>query len=528
MLLRRSLLLTALWVEAVQCQRAVRYRVTTPRAPLRSRGGGSDLAGQWRHRRNHSAPAVTALMVTAGRRCPRSNDIVAVLSTAAARPPDQIAFGAPTAPHSGTCLRYPNAALREESLVTAQAVRTIQPSFGINVRDSTELTSDERTLLLRADMHGVAPIETWTVNGTNKQLAYSTHGVYRYFGKFPPPIARRLLDTYCAHGDLAIDPTSGCGTTAVEAILAGQHAIASDVSPLSTLLGRVKTTWVDKTAVLSILQETALNAARRKPTDFNFTPVGLRNPGHWFLPETQRSLQAIRESIALVPDKAVRELLLVSLLAIVRRVSRATTQQGRLFLDAQTAVHDALPFYRARAEKVAEAVASLPRTHDVQIQERDLLDCPTDFDGLGAALAIVHPPYFNAYKYSSVNSLELAWLGVDQASIRKREIRESFKIGKPERLNLYIEDMRIALTNASLSLRPGGTVALMIGDTVMGGEHIRVVRPLLQSVDPSLTVEKVVIRVPRYTEATWAASQRRHTVALGARISDFIVILRKE
>ena len=52
---------------------------------------------------------------------------------------------------------------------------------------------------------------------------------------------------------------------------------------------------------------------------------------------------------------------------------------------------------------------------------------------------ILHPPYFNSYKYSSVNSLEMGWLGFDRLEYNKKEIREFFKVGKPENVDKYVD-----------------------------------------------------------------------------------------
>ena len=58
-----------------------------------------------------------------------------------------------------------------------------------------------------------------------------------------------------------------------------------------------------------------------------------------------------------------------------------------------------------------------------------------------ASLVILHPPYFNSYKYSSINSLESGWLGIDRSSFRSGEIKEFFKVGKPEKYADYVEDI---------------------------------------------------------------------------------------
>ena len=107
-------------------------------------------------------------------------------------------------------------------------------------------------------------------------------------------------------------------------------------------------------------------------------------------------------------------------------------------------------------------------------------------------------------------------------------MREFFKVGKPEKVEFYLQDMAAAIENAAALVRPGGVIALMIGDTVLRGEHICVLKNLLGKIKKeTLSVEKIALRVPRYTEATWVASQRRKEGRLGATLCDYVVILRK-
>ena len=145
-----------------------------------------------------------------------------------------------------------------------------------------------------------------------------------------------------------------------------------------------------------------------------------------------------------------------------------------------------------------------------------------------AQLIICHPPYFNSYKYSGVNSLELAWMGINHADIRKNEVRESFKIGKPEKVSEYVADMGRGLTNLSSYLRKDGRLALMIGDTVIRSEYIPVTKMLVHNLRNIYELEYSALRIPKFTEASWAASQRRKGHQVGINLCDLILILKKK
>ena len=123
----------------------------------------------------------------------------------------------------------------------------------------------------------------------------------------------------------------------------------------------------------------------------------------------------------------------------------------------------------------------------------------------------------------------MGWLGYDRNQYNKKEVKEFFKVGKPENYERYVEDMSIALDNALNMLVPDGVLGIMIGDTIMKGEYIQVTKSLMEKLDLNkYEISKVAIRVPKYTEATWVASQRRDSNNIGITLSDYIVLIRKK
>ncbi len=218
----------------------------------------------------------------------------------------------------------------------------------------------------------------------------------------------------------------------------------------------------------------------------------------------------------------------VAFLAIVRRVSRATTQQGRLFLDVETAQEDALPFFQKRANELMNSFPNIPKKNlrEQVVKQKSVIDSESKIKDR-ARLIICHPPYFNSYKYSGVNSLELSWLDVNHADVRKNEVREAFKVGKAEKVEQYLIDMEEALRNLSRHMSDDGTLALMIGDTVIKGQYIPVTKMLIERVSDQFEVEKSALRLPKFTEASWAASQRRNGNQIGINLCDLMVILKK-
>lgn len=73
-------------------------------------------------------------------------------------------------------------------------------------------------------------------------VAGLTHNFYRYPARFSPKLARAAIEAFTEPGDLVLDPFVGGGTTLVEAMVLGRHAIGADISSLATFVSEVKTT----------------------------------------------------------------------------------------------------------------------------------------------------------------------------------------------------------------------------------------------------------------------------------------------
>lgn len=405
---------------------------------------------------------------------------------------------------------------------TSDSSPGLEAGVGVKVVGYSDLPEDYLAFLARANLAKFGELEAWTVLGSNFQINYSTHGVYRYFGKFPAPIAAHLISMYTKPGDLVIDPACGSGTTGVEALLLGRRAELFDVNPLSVLISRVKTRWVSEDRLQESLRALDKRLSRIEADPFQTDEIDLK---HWFLDDTIQELSKLRKAIMQEKSLELREFLTMVFASIIRRVSKATTQQGRLFLDVETAEKDVMPRFRKSAIKAAERLGSLPTSASVKVQQRSLLSSESESEPV-SNLVIYHPPYFNAYKYTSINSLEMAWLDLPRRATRSSEIREFFKVGKPENAGTYVEDIVITLENIRRHVKRNGVVAMMIGDALMKEQHIDVTARILDQINDVYSIEKVALRVPKFTEATWASSQRRGKGQLGITMYDYVVILR--
>lgn len=390
-----------------------------------------------------------------------------------------------------------------------------------------------RSILVDAGLPGLEDsAEMWTISQSTKELSYLSHGSFRFYGKFPPPIASELIERYSHPGDTIVDSMVGSGTTLLEAVLRERRAIGIDPNPFCCLLSKVKVTPLAagllRSAQDSLIEEYPGVVADRS----TWEPLipKMRGMDHWFFEPTQRELAAIRRCIEIVADSCgidVANLFRVAFASIVRPVSRAGSATGRQFLD-KTARHEpVLPVFLKRLDQLirmnqelGHATSPAAEVRVVQADARSELG----LEGIGD-LVISHPPYFNLYNFASIYRFEIAWLGYDYSQVRQGEVRDGFKMAKTELLPGYLEDMRKVMeTNRHLA-RHDGKVCVMMGDAIIHGSRVQVVRPFIQASERlGFQLERIALREPRFTEATWATALRRSRDDLGVKLFDFVMV----
>ena len=118
------------------------------------------------------------------------------------------------------------------------------PSSGQSVQDGTKRIASHPTGRSAMSLAGASLGSTRfdeVFHSTNRVKGY-THDFYKYPARFSPSFARFILDSLTEPGDYVLDPFMGGGTTIVEAMASGRHAIGSDVNELARFVTRVKTT----------------------------------------------------------------------------------------------------------------------------------------------------------------------------------------------------------------------------------------------------------------------------------------------
>src|SRR3989338_8995491 len=175
--------------------------------------------------------------------------------------------------------------------------------------------------------------EFWEINGSSQKLAYLTYNYFRYFGKFPPTIAKNLIKLYTKKNHLVVDVMVGSGTTLVEAAIEGRTAIGYDVNSFSILLSKVKTTKIDTNILEIEFNKIKKNfRSKNKLKTKKYIP-DLKNIDHWFNKKVQYELAEIKSLILSIKQKDIRDFFLITFASILRRASCAGSHTGRIFFD---------------------------------------------------------------------------------------------------------------------------------------------------------------------------------------------------
>lgn len=295
-----------------------------------------------------------------------------------------------------------------------------------------------------------------------RSTTYLTHGLYRYVGKLPPPLMAYLLNEYSSPGDVVVDPMSGGGTTAIEAVSAQRSFIGFDINPVARLVtAAVSSLPVD--GDFGAFCEEALGAAR-EASSFA-VPAGLEN---YFSRDAYHVLAG-----GLRIAKSPAEKLLV--LSIARQASYANTKKINTVVDKTKTPRPIDGLLRAAATKFARSFEAMAA---VGIEKATISEAKSDQTPLedeSADFVLLHPPYLTNTAFSEVTQLQLQLLGHDPVKLRSRELayRGSY-FHVPNGLRKYLVGWSETIKEAKRVVRPGGVVATINGDGSIDGVRIPV------------------------------------------------------
>jgi methylase of polypeptide subunit release factors len=313
------------------------------------------------------------------------------------------------------------------------------------------------------------------------------HQLAPYIGKLKTSIAGALVSAYSRPGDTVLEPFSGSGAVALEALSQGRHVIANDLSPYAAVLTRAKLFPPASEAAATHTALRYLRAAKRSAKARRYRVRAPKWVRQFFHPKTLAETHALTQ--LLLRDQ--QWFLLACVLGILHHQRpgflsypsshlvpylRLKKFPRRHFL-ALYRYRDPEPRLLAKIKRAYRRAAPIPaeikRTftasdiRELKVQERvDLL--------------LTSPPYMNALDYGRDNRLRLWFLGVENyREVDRRNCRT------PEE---FAELIGHLAELADQCLSPSGTIVLVIGE----------VRRKKQNINTAEIVKRVLIDGGRF------------------------------
>lgn len=386
---------------------------------------------------------------------------------------------------------------------------------------------------------GPPAIYHWDIPQSIGELAYLTHNFYRYYGKFPPTIPRKLLRDYPVKpGHWILDNFGGAGTTLVEALCEGVPSIGVDVSPLATLAAQVKTCRVDIGRLGRHLD--CLNEA------IETCPVPLPECAlpdaeylqKWFSPSAGNQLQQLKSALLSLPLCPERSFLVLAFLAIIRRVSFAFDGEVRPHINPNKVAKEPLAAFRKKVAEMAkrsqalqsEAPADVPALAITGDNRR--LQSLLDWNKYPVGLVVSHPPYLNCFDYAPVFKLEYAWstgfaeVGEDfrYEALRTSEIR-CWPATDERVFQRYFGGLRQAYSEVAALTNSGTRCCVVIGDCTIGGRVVPVLDLFTDIMrDIGFSLDRIILRSTHYGTGKYAYADRADYHGQAAKKRDGILV----
>lgn len=299
----------------------------------------------------------------------------------------------------------------------------------------------------------------WVYGGSR-----ASHYLHSYPAKLLPQIAHFFLanQQLCPKDGVVLDPFSGSGTVALEAVLSGRDAYFGDVNPFARLLTKVKTTCLLKADI-----DLAMNATLRTfDTAEAVDPPDVVNLNYWYNDLTADYLARLNFAISKVENEDVKHLLMICFSSVAKKLSRANPRFSvpvRLKVDGEpidiVADKDEVWLcFETSVSRATKQVAGLADASSLgntfQVSD-SILQLGDDWPSLrkdygDIDLVITSPPYAGAQKYVRATSLSLGWL--EQVKSKELKDIENLTLGREHLPKTEVQQLKTTSISAADTL----------------------------------------------------------------------------
>lgn len=228
-----------------------------------------------------------------------------------------------------------------------------------------------------------------------------THNFYKYPARFSPKFVRAAIEIFTRPGDLVFDPFMGGGTSLVEAMALGRHALGTDISALAAFVATVKTTLYDEAELVRLARWTAsldqkIKMHRQTVHFADYADLGYYR--HLDTARTWRLRKAIEQALGSAIQLHDAKLEIFARCAVLRTSQWALDARKKLprIAEFRAALADYAGQMIAGARELREAVAAHAEDPRIDCLHRPVAGVETDPEVSGRPrprLVLTSPPY---------------------------------------------------------------------------------------------------------------------------------------
>lgn len=226
-----------------------------------------------------------------------------------------------------------------------------------------------------------------------------THCFYRYPARFSPAFAAMAIQCFSKPGDVVLDPYMGGGTTLVEALVAGRHAIGNDLNSLASFVAKVKTTPLRAREISAIrhwaecIVPTLNYRSGGEGLTQHVDASKMRNLNLTRARFIRKLIALALESITQLPTANARSFVKCIILRVAQWALDGKRSHTSLEAFRQQATNDAAMMLDGLEAFTAQRRDQPGRVKITNADAADLATLPAFKDGTRADLVVTSPPY---------------------------------------------------------------------------------------------------------------------------------------
>ena len=309
------------------------------------------------------------------------------------------------------------------------------------------------------------------------------HNICWYPSRYIPQIPAMLINELSEEGECVFDPFCGSGTTLIEAVRLKRSCIGADVNPIATFMTDVKLRLLkkrefDKDDVLNILDDIEAKKAQLGIVKYRlydlFESEVITELESWYHEDTLSDLFIIWEQIE-KRDGFLKDVLTLVFIAILMPSSGLESKRPYTYYADRVKPKEVLlkkDSIKNFATKLNRLILGMDKdifgNLEFEFQCRSMDVKKESLAEFGKYdLVVTSPPYLNVTDYSTGFRLAYLWYPfvADLNALKNQEIGARSKRKRKNSLELYLSEMINVLSKVVTSLKEGGYICLVIGES---------------------------------------------------------------